>query len=127
MKPLYSHVDLRVRDRESAVKFYDPLLQALGFALESRSAGDEWPTWRRPGAGRNEEFFGFEVDPDHVPNQNRVAFACASKEEVEHIARVVAQCGAKNIDGPPGLSDRYYACFFDDPDGNRLEACFLSD
>lgn len=126
MRPLYSHVDLRVRDRERAVAFYDPLMRALGFELRERRPGDEWPTWRRAGAPRNAEFFGFEVDPEHRPNENRIAFFCESREEIERIAAIAETIGARHIDGPPGYDDKYYACFFDDPDGNKLEFCFLS-
>ena len=126
MKPLYSHVDLRVRDRERAVAFYDPLMQAFGFTLAPRKAGDEWPTWRRPG-GHKAEFFGFEVDAKHVPNESRIAFFCVSKEEVDHVAAVAAKAGAVDVDGPLEYSPTYYACFFDDPDGNKLEICCLWD
>jgi catechol 2,3-dioxygenase-like lactoylglutathione lyase family enzyme len=126
MRPLYSHVDLRVRDREKAVAFYDPLLKAFGFELGERKPDDEWPTWRRPGGGRNEEFFGFEVDPNHVPNETRIAFLCETREEVERIAEIVKKNGARDVDGPPGYDDKYYACFFDDPEGNKLEVCVLS-
>ena len=126
MRALYSHVDLRVRDRERAVAFYDPLLRAFGFELEPREVGGDWPTWRRRDGERNDEFFGFEVDENHAPNQNRIAFMCESKEHVERVAAVAREIGAANIDGPPGLGEDYYACFFEDPDGNRLEACFLS-
>ena len=126
MSPLYSHVDLRVRDRERAVAFYGPLLEQFGFVLKERAAGDEWPTWRRPGADRNGEFFGFEVDPEHRPNETRIAFSCGSREEVEAVAQIVARHGALNIDGPPGYDDKYYACFFEDPDGNKLEVCYLT-
>lgn len=126
MRSLYSHVDLRVRDRERAVAFYDPIMRVFGCEMKTRAPGDEWPTWRPAGAERNDDFFGFEVDENHTPNESRIAFRCESKEEVDKIAAVVAANGAKNIDGPPGYDEKYYACFFDDPDGNKLEVCFLS-
>ncbi len=126
-RPLYSHVDLRVRDRERAVSFYDPIMRCFGFELMPRKPGDEWPTWRRPGDGRNEEFFGFEVDPDHRPNDCRVAFQCSSREDVERITAVALAAGAVDMDGPIDYTPTYYASFFDDPDGNKLELCFLRD
>lgn len=126
MRPLISHIDLRVRDRERAVAFYDPLLRFFGFELMGRNDGDEWPTWRRPNAPRNDEFFGLEADPNHAPNETRIAFLCESKEEVERLAAIVGAAGALNIDGPPGYDENYYACFFEDPEGNKFEACYLS-
>lgn len=127
MKPLYSHIDLRVRDRERAVAFYDPIMRCFGFELEERKPGDEWPTWRRPGDDRNGEFFGFEVDPNHKPNENRLAFRCTSKEEVDRVTAVALEAGALDMDGPIVYTPRYYASFFDDPDGNKLEVCFLHE
>ena len=126
MSSLYSHVDLRVRDRERAIAFYDPIMRSFGFVLMERKPDDEWPTWRKPGAPRNDEFFGFEVDREHRPNETRIAFRCESKEQVDRIAAIAAENGALNVDGPPGYSETYYACFFDDPEGNKLEVCFLS-
>ena len=127
MKPLYSHIDLRVRDRERAVAFYDPILRLFGFELMERKAGDEWPTWRRPGDDRNGEFFGFEVDPKHVPNENRLALRCTSREEVDRATSTAVKAGAVDMDGPIDYTPRYYASFFDDPDGNKLEFCFLHE
>jgi predicted enzyme related to lactoylglutathione lyase len=126
-RPLYSHVDLRVRDRERAVAFYDPILRCFGFELGKRVPGDDWPTWRRPGDGRNSEFFGFEVEADHAPNDCRVAFQCESIEDVDRITAVAVTSGAVDMDGPLYLTPTYYASFFDDPDGNKLEFCFLCE
>ena len=45
---------------------------------------------------------------------------------VDQIAKVVRRAGAKNIEGPqiwPDYSPGYYALFFEDPDGNKLEVC----
>jgi len=125
-RPLYSHVDLRVRDRERAVAFYDPIIRCFGFVLDDRKPGDDWPTWRRPGDPRNAEFFGFEVDEHHKPNDCRIAFQCESKEDVERITAIAVASGAVDMDGPLYLTPTYYASFFDDPDGNKLELCFLT-
>jgi predicted lactoylglutathione lyase len=61
-----------------------------------------------------------------VPNENRIAFFCESKNEVDRIAAILAKNGAVDVDGPPGYDENYYAIFFDDPDGNKLEVCFLT-
>src|SRR5207302_8886137 len=127
VRPLYGHVDPRVRNRERAVSFYGPILRCFGFELQERKPGDEGPTWRRPGDGRNSEFFGFEVDENHAPNETRIAFFCASREEVDRITAVALASGAREMDGPIEYTPSYYASFFDDPDGNKLELCFLID
>jgi hypothetical protein len=46
--------------------------------------------------------------------------------EVDRIARLARKIGAKNLEGPelcPYYNRGYYACFFEDPAGNKLEVC----
>ena len=51
-----------------------------------------------------------------MPNENRIAFVVGSREEVDAVAALV-DAPAKEMPYGPG----YYAVFFDDPAGNRLE------
>ena len=123
---LFSHVDQRVRDRDRGLAFYDALLGAFGFErVTAPPFGADEPTWRRPGWQANDEFFGFAVDPELVPNANRLAFQAYSREEVDRVTERARQAGARDVDGPADY-DGYYASFFEDPDGNRLEICFLT-
>lgn len=123
MNPVLSHVDIRVRDRARAIAFYDAVLAALGHA---KAKSDDWVTYhpspeRKPGGGT---WFGFTVDPAMRPNDNRIAFFAASSEDVERAAQAAADAGAKNMEGPEyAYGPEYYAVFFDDPDGNKLEVC----
>jgi len=123
---LFSHIDLRVTDGPRAIAFYDLLLAELGF-FRSHGGGftDEEPTWRRAQWRANDEFFGLTIDPDFAPNQNRIAFHAASPEDVDRISAVLTEAGAVDIDGPSEYGG-YYATFCEDPDGNRLEICFLT-
>ena len=71
--------------------------------------------------------FGFTHDPNHQPNAVRIAFWAESREEVDRVAAVARAAGAKNFEGPAPYSPdqpNYYAVFFDDPEGNKLEVCF---
>jgi len=124
-RPLLSHVDLRVRDRARSIVFYDALLGALGF---SRRDGDEWtsyydPAIEAPGPAEF-EWFGFTEDISASPNGNRIALIALSNAEVERVGALLRRIGAGAVEGPnydegPG----YYAVFFEDPDGHRLEVC----
>jgi predicted lactoylglutathione lyase len=63
-------------------------------------------------------------DPNHQPNGTRIAFWVNSSAEVDRVAEIIQRAGAKNIEGPlsnPEYNETYYAVFFDDPSGNRLE------
>ena len=49
-----------------------------------------------------------------------------TREQVDHVAQVVREAGGRNLEGPqiwPEYSPGYYAFFFEDPDGNKLEIC----
>jgi catechol 2,3-dioxygenase-like lactoylglutathione lyase family enzyme len=124
-RPLLSHIDLRVRDRVRSKAFYDALLGDLGFI---RRDSEQWTSYfdganAAPGPS-DFEWFGFTEDASPVPNSNRIAFVATSNDEVDRVADVLRRIGARNLEGPnydegPG----YYAVFFEDPDGHRLEVC----
>jgi catechol 2,3-dioxygenase-like lactoylglutathione lyase family enzyme len=125
MKNVLSHVDLRVRNRALAIAFYDAILGALGFA---KSRGEqEWITYSSSPEGEEPEsnmWFGFTVDPAMTPGPTRVAFAAGACEDVDRVTTVAREVGAANIEGPDyAYGPEYYAVFFDDPDGNKLEVC----
>jgi len=118
------HIDLRVKDFATAMKFYKELLPALGFTCD-RSDPD-WGTFYAVGRDKPSEFFGFTQDRHHQPNDTRIAFWADTREEVDRIAKLVREIGGRNLEGPEvcsGYSPGYYAFFFDDPDGNKLEIC----
>jgi len=119
----YDHIDLRVRDVERARKFYVSLLNALGFTVDQKIK--DWVSYEAPrNEGRPTEFFGFTHDPDHKPNGTRIAFWAESREEVDRVAKVAREAGAKTIEGPELYEEPgYYAVFFEDPEGNKLEVC----
>jgi predicted enzyme related to lactoylglutathione lyase len=118
------HIDLRVKDLAGAKKFYGKILPPLGFSCDR--SDDEWGTFYTVGRDKPSEFFGFTKDPDHEPNGTRIAFWAETLEEVDKIADIVRDAGGQNLEGPevcPGYSPGYYAFFFEDPEGNKLEIC----
>lgn len=121
----FDHIDLRVKNRAKAQDFYAQLLPALGFA--SDDSGEEWGQFQTPeSSGVATEFFGFTEDPNHRPNESRIAFWAESRAEVDRVAQVVKNAGGLKIEGPqiwPEYTPGYYALFFEDPDGNKLEVC----
>jgi catechol 2,3-dioxygenase-like lactoylglutathione lyase family enzyme len=120
----FDHIDLRVKDMAVARKFYGKLLPHLGFVREK--PGRYCHTFYSAGGDRPSEFFGFSPDKNHKPNRTRIAFWAGTREEVDRIAKVVREAGGKKLEGPEickGYSPGYYAFFFEDPDGNKLEIC----
>lgn len=115
------HIDLRAPDLNAITPFYQRLLPALGFTQDLTVP--DWLQFYAEGDGPT-EFFGVTESRHHRPNENRIAFWAESKDEVDALARLIKEIGALNIEGPgydegPG----YYAVFFEDPVGNRLEVC----
>lgn len=122
MPRIFDHIDLRVPDLATARAFYDRFLPAIGFT-EFQSVPSGWISYNAPGSPS--EFFGFIESADFVPNENRIAFWAESNEAVDALLPLLREIGARNIEGPddsegPGY---YYAVFFEDPFGNRLEIC----
>jgi catechol 2,3-dioxygenase-like lactoylglutathione lyase family enzyme len=120
---LFDHIDLRVKNRESAQRFYSKILPAIGFRVDK--SGEKWGLFEADGSIAV-AFFGFTEEADHQPNGNRIAFWAPSREGVDKVAEVLRDAGATNIEGPEvcvEYSPGYYAVFFEDPDGNKLEVC----
>jgi hypothetical protein len=62
------------------------------------------------------------MSPRFISNYYPLWASLAS--EVDRLAEVVRQAGARNIEGPMQYERGYYAVFFEDPSGNRLEVCY---
>jgi predicted enzyme related to lactoylglutathione lyase len=124
----FQHVDLRVRDKQAAVAFYSKVLPAVGFTVDE--GGELFRCFSAGGTPPDVAWYGFTENKDHRPNTNRIAFRAASREEVDRAGQIVREAGGRNISGPrecPEYSPSYYAVFFEDPSGNCLEVCHLTD
>jgi len=128
----FDHIDLRVKDMEVARKFYAKFLSQLGFVRErheptsSEGVGEDFHTFYSAGGDKASEFFGFTEDKNHQANGTRIAFWADTREEVDRVAKLVCEAGGKALEGPEicaEYSPGYYAFFFEDPDGNKLEIC----
>jgi catechol 2,3-dioxygenase-like lactoylglutathione lyase family enzyme len=119
---IFDHVDLRVRNIAEAEPFYDSVMPAVGLS-HKRTVGDHILYYRKLGKVPAECIVLFE-DPAHVPTGTALAFYAASYEEVDRMAEKIVTAKARDVQGPtlcPEYSETYYAVFFRDPSGNRLE------
>jgi catechol 2,3-dioxygenase-like lactoylglutathione lyase family enzyme len=117
----FGHIDLRVASLAEALPFYEELLPALGFT--ERHHGEAWKVWAATEPLPGTAYFGITESAGHVANENRIAFWVASREGVEHVTEVARAAGARTLSGPKEMpyGPGYYASFFTDPSGNRLE------
>ena len=68
----------------------------------------------------------FDGNAATVGNGVMVALECESKEQVDKVYQKAIELGGK-CEGPVGdRSDNFYAGYFRDPDGNKLNAYFMS-
>jgi catechol 2,3-dioxygenase-like lactoylglutathione lyase family enzyme len=118
------HVGLVVADLEASRRFYAAALAPLGFTEVGRD--DAGGTGYGVEAANDDFWIGPVIDSP--PSRNvHVAFVAAGTAEVEaFFAAAVAAGGTPRL--APGVrpeySERYYAAFVTDPDGNNVEAVF---
>ena len=78
-----------------------------------------------PGAARAEaraSAWPFDGKPMSVGNGVMAAFAAKDKEQVDRVHKLALSLGG-TCEGPPGQrSPQFYAAYFRDPDGNKLNA-----
>lgn len=123
----FGHVDLRVRDLGAVYPFYARILPELGFRNEWQGEGSF--SFQAEGKLPQLSWFGVMEDRNHVANATRLAFAVESCEEVDRLAEIVRAAGGQNVEGPEEMpySRIYYAVYFEDPSGNRLEVYYCEE
>lgn len=122
----FDHVDARVRNLAEARAFYDVLMPALGLTDVVEAEGEVEYYYPQLTINGPRPLFGLHEDPQHVANGTCIAFTAATPGDVDRLAQIALAAGASDMEGPeiPYSSERYYAVFFRDPSGNRLEICY---
>lgn len=117
----FSHVDLRVKNMDQCLPFYNTLLPELGFKRKFHT--EDWKVFAAQGDLPGISYFAITEDPEHRANSNRIAFWVENNTEVDRMAKIIADAGGLITEGPKlfPYSDTYYAVYFTDPSGNRLE------
>lgn len=122
-----NHIALTVSDLARSAAFYRRVLDYLGYRLAEEH--DDYVEWEGPCGW----FILRPASPslrDRLhdrasPGLHHLAFCAASREEVDRFHRdVLLALGAEVLDPPqvwPRYSTGYYAVFFVDPDGMKLE------
>ena len=129
-----AHVDLVCRDVERSIAFYLAVLGDLGLQPPVTFEGERGETihyLRFPGDGSGS--FGLraasgpEADQPfelYAPGFHHVAFAVSEPAEVDRAHEAAVRAGAEILHQPrawPDYHPDYYATFFLDPDGFRVE------
>ena len=131
------HLDLVCRDLDASLAFYAAVLGPLGLEppfLVPGERGEQIHYLRFPHAGSGS--FGLRqalVDQEfdlYAPGLHHVALAVETRDEVDGVHRRAVAAGAEILHPPklwPHYHPEYYATFFLDPDGFRLEIAASRD
>ena len=120
------HIDLCVAELGRSTAFYDRLLPLLGFRRSSESP--EGPCWA--GAGLEVGLQPARSSAAHdryAPGLHHLAFTAPSRAAVDALHERLVELGVRVLDPPaeyPHYAPGYYAVFFADPDGIKLEYVF---
>jgi len=122
------HVYLAVRDLAASERFYDRVMGVLGFRKMAE------PLHGEPHIHYYGRYFGFTIrparleTPDHDPYAPGLHHLCFRVPDEGAVDQVASELRAAGIEASiprryPEYAPDYYATFFSDGDGVRLEVC----
>ena len=132
MSDFFHHLDLTVSDPVKSQPLYELFLGHCGFTL--KNAGEDWA-----GFGLGDKRYpcitllkasGKNADRKHdryTSGLHHLALRATSRADVDALYRKLVAFGATILDPPAEYADYgegYYAVFFSDPDGLKLEYVF---
>ncbi len=121
---MIGYVTIGTNDLPRAAKFYDALLGEVG--AKRVMENEQFIAWSvrpdKPGLGVTKPF---DKKPATVGNGVMVALEAESPAQVDALHHKAMQLGATD-DGPPGArGGGFYAGYFRDLDGNKLNFFFM--
>lgn len=121
---MIGYVTLGTNDIERSARFYDQLLGEIGAKrfMETETF-IAWATSGQPPA--LSVIKPFDGNAATIGNGVMVALVMESRDEVDTLYRKAIELGAKDEGAPGPRGDNFYAGYFRDPDGNKLNAFFM--
>ncbi|GBC02934.1 hypothetical protein RclHR1_00490020 [Rhizophagus clarus] len=126
-----SHFCLSVSDYEKSIKYYDTVLEKLGFKSFSREKTHT--SWVNKLGG-----IQFVISPIRSENKDskhtrysvgfhHLALNATSREEIDKFHDFLVENKFTVLDEPKeyDYAPGYYAVFWEDPDGMKLELCYV--
>lgn len=126
-----NHIAVTVSNLDKSLRFYQPILRFLGYRNTENYPGVA--IWESDTTGSAVNLW--EALPElasyvhklYAPGLHHLAFNADSPEQVDEFHKLLLEIGA-NILEPPAEYDYapgYYAVFFTDPDGIKLELAHI--
>jgi predicted lactoylglutathione lyase len=122
---MIGYVTLGTRDLARGARFYDAIAKELGVGRMMES--ERFVAWGKPGGGAGLGLtLPYDGNAASVGNGVMVALEARDKEQVDRIHKLALSLGGSD-EGPPGQrSEGFYAAYFRDLDGNKLNAYVMA-
>ncbi len=121
---MIGYVTLGTNDLKRAAAFYDEIAKELGVGRMMET--EKFIAWGKPGGAAGIGITKpFDGNAATVGNGVMVALECKSKADVDRLHAKAMSLGAKDEGKPGPRMDGFYAGYFRDPDGNKLNAFFM--
>lgn len=122
---MVGYVTLGTNNLKRAAEFYDALAKELG--VKRMMETDTFIAWGKPGKGAGVGLtIPYNKEPATVGNGVMVAFECDSKAEVDRVYAKAIALGARDEGKAGPRGDSFYAGYFRDPDGNKLNVFHMT-
>ncbi len=121
---MIGYVTLGTNDLPRAAKFYDALTAELGVGRMMEF--DTFIAWGTPGGGCGIGLTKpYDGNPATVGNGVMAAFEAADEGQVQRLYDIALANGGADEGAPGPRGDGFYAAYFRDPDGNKLNAYMM--
>jgi catechol 2,3-dioxygenase-like lactoylglutathione lyase family enzyme len=122
---MIGYVTLGTNDLPRAARFYDAIAAELGVGRMMDS--ETFIAWGTPGGGAGVGLTKpFDGNPATIGNGVMVALEAKDEAQVQRLHDIALANGG-SCEGPPGpRGDTFYAAYFRDPDGNKLNAFLMT-
>ncbi|MEO5629492.1 MAG: VOC family protein [Thermomonas sp.] len=124
---MLAYATLGTHDLNKAAAFYDAVLGVLG-AKRFMEEPDYFIAWgtSQDGAGLGVSY-PFDKQPATVGNGTMVALGASNREQVDAVYNKAIALGGSDEGAPGQRSPGFYAAYFRDLDGNKLNVCYMGE
>lgn len=124
---MLAYATLGTTDLARAAAFYDEVLAELG-AKRFMEEPDHFIAWgnSQEGAGLGITY-PFDKNAATVGNGVMVALNAMSREQVDRVYAKALTLGGTGEGAPGQRSPEFYAAYFRDLDGNKLNCCYMGE
>ena len=133
MRGVVHHIDLTVVDPDASFSLYDAVLTELGYQLRQKDErGFDWTLLTRYGTHSIGLVRAREIDHAHdrySPGLHHLAWTLDSRADIDRMHQLLMSISANVLDPPTEYPQYnggrgYYAVFFTDRDGLKLECVY---